>query len=400
MQTDSRRMAVRRIAVVALLLALAFACQRAPLRGPDVGAEDDPYLPEGYAAPEPSSSDPAHRLILIGDAGAPTPDDPTLALLGAWGDAHPERSTVLFLGDNVYPAGLRDEERARDEAILRQQLDATRARKVFLPGNHDWGFAWNRMLAPGVLANQETFVEAQPGADFEPEGGCPGPVALELMQPGERGVAGGLTVLAVDLHWWLLDEDERPDCGEVASTADFIERLRGELEARRSQNVVIAGHHPIRSGGPHGGHTRGFWFDQAIGLWYRIYTAQDLMEPGYREMVSVLSEVLAEYEPLAMVAGHDHSLQILDGGDEAELVIVSGAGSKVSSVTWTEDTLFAHAHRGFIVLDFHASEQSPAGFVRAEVVETGREESVASFVLDLSKPEAEPRSAPARSSPD
>ena len=137
-----------------LLIACAFAaltCFRAPLRGTDFGADRDAYLQKGHIAPAELADDPVYRVILIGDGGKPGARDETLALLGVWGDAHPERTTAVFLGDNVYPAGIQGagRARARGEAILLQQIRATRARKLFVPGNHDWGYERSARAIPG-----------------------------------------------------------------------------------------------------------------------------------------------------------------------------------------------------------------------------------------------------------
>ena len=387
----------RRLLIGAGCALAVVACFRAPLRGSDFVADRDPYLREGHLEPERLEGEPVYRLLLAGDGGANLRGDPTLALLGEWGDVHPDRTTAIFLGDNVYPAGLQSGDRARGEAILRRQLQSTRARKLFIPGNHDWGFTGVQRLRPGLLGNEQAFLESQArlGVDFEPRDGCPGPVPLQLLEPGGP-LPGGLTVLLLDLHWWLLAERERPVCEGIADTAAFLERFRAELERRRLENVVVVAHHPIRSGGPHGGYTRGFWFDLGVSIFYRVYTVQDLIEPGYREMVRVLSNVLAEYPPLAMVGGHDHSLQILDGGDEARLVVVSGAASRVSRVTSLESTLFAHAHLGFVVFDFYQAEAKRDGVLLVHVVETGRgKDPVFTLGLDLGREEAPPQEIPA-----
>jgi hypothetical protein len=387
----------RRLLIGAGCALAVVACFRAPVRGSDFIADRDPYLRDGPIEPERLDGEPVYRLLLAGDGGANVRGDPTLALLGEWGDVHPDRTTAIFLGDNVYPAGLQSGDRARGEAILRRQLQATRARKLFIPGNHDWGFTGVQRLRPGLLGNEQAFLESQArlGVDFEPRDGCPGPVPLQLLEPGGP-LPGGLTVLLLDLHWWLLAERERPVCKGIADTAAFLERFRAELERRRMENVVVVAHHPIRSGGPHGGYTRGFWFDLGVSIFYRIYTVQDLIEPGYREMVRVLSNVLAEYPPLAMVGGHDHSLQILDGGDEARLVVVSGAASRVSGVTSLESTLFAHAHLGFVVFDFYQAEAKRDGVLLVHVVETGRgKDPVFTVGLDLGREEAPPQEIPA-----
>jgi hypothetical protein len=373
------------------------ACWRAPLRGADFTADRDPYLREGHVEPERLAAEPVYRLLLAGDGGNAAPRDPTLALVGKWGDVHAERTTAIFLGDNIYPAGLQSGDRAHGEAVLRRQIQSTRAKKLFIPGNHDWGFTGVQRLGPGVLANQQAFLESRAhlGVGFEPDHGCPGPVPVKLLEPGGP-LPGGLTVLLLDLHWWLLAEHERPVCEGIADTATFLERFRTELKERRSENLVVVAHHPIRSGGPHGGFTRGFWFDLGVSIFYRLYTVQDLIEPGYREMVRVLSEALAENPPLAVVGGHDHSLQVLDGGDEARLVVVSGAASRVTRVTSLESTLFAHAHLGFVVFDFHVAEGKRDGVLLVHVVETGRgDEPVFTLGLDLGREEAPPQEIPA-----
>jgi hypothetical protein len=372
-----------------------FACYRAPLRGVDFGPLHDPFRKEGHIEPGELKGEPVYRLILAGDGGSPIPEDPTLALLGEWGDARPARTTVIFLGDNVYPSGLQSSSgaRQRGEAILLQQLNATRAHELFIPGNHDWGYTRFQRIARGVLANEERFVEAH-GASFEPQHGCPGPVALELLAP-RSALRGGLTVIALDLNWWLLPESARPVCEGIKSTDDFIARLRAELETRRSQNVVVVAHHPIRSGGPHGGFTRGFWLDLGVAVAYRFYGVQDLVQPTYQQMVKVLDQLLEENPVLAMVGGHDHSLQILDGSKAARLVVVSGAASETTGVTSIEGTLFAHAHRGFIVFDLHEAGATHDGVLMANVVETGAgTKPVFSLALDLAREQASPQRVP------
>jgi Calcineurin-like phosphoesterase len=387
---------------LAIGCALALAqCWRAPLRGTDFGPESDPYRHQDYVEPEELEHEPVYRVVLVGDAGSASPNDPTLALLGKWANADPKRTAVLYLGDNLYPAGLEEGDRPRGERVLNLQIDATSARKIFLPGNHDWGYTATQRIGPGVLANQQKFIEAHAkrGAEFEPKEGCPGPVSLELMPPSRR-LAGGVTVIVLDLYWWLLPEPMRPVCDGIASTDEFIAKLRTELEAHRGRNVVVAAHHPIRSAGPHGGFTRGFWYDLGVAIYYRFYTVQDLVEPDYLEMVRVLGEVLQESPPLAMVGGHDHSLQILDGNGEARLVIVSGSASNTSGVTSTEDTLFAHAHLGFIALDFYEAEDSTDGVALVNVVETGRgDDPVFSLALNLAREEAPPEQIPTREVP-
>jgi calcineurin-like phosphoesterase family protein len=391
---------MRRLAI-SLLSIGAVGCSAIPhLRGSSYGAEAEPFLSPHAVAAIDREDDPSYRLILIGDGGAPRPQDRTLALLGVWADARPRHTTVLFLGDNVYPAGLRETDRAHGEAILRQQIEATRSPKLFIPGNHDWGFSARSVGVAGTLRNEERFVEAHAaeGADFEPKDGCPGPVAQTLSPPGKE-LAGGLTVLVVDFYWWLLPEALRPHCAGIDDTAAFVDRLDHELAAHAGENVIVAAHHPLRSGGPHGGLTRGFWIDVGANLYYRLHgPLQDLWEPTYAQMIRVVSAALTKHPPVAFVAGHDHSLQVLDGRDVARLLIVSGAGSApmITGVTSIDGTLFAHSHPGFVVLDFFATAGRPDTLL-VRVAEVGRTRPV--FTLGLDLPPAEPAGSPPPAGP-
>ncbi len=87
------------------------------LDGPNFGASGAPYVrhaePNDPAALKPQ--DLRARIILIGDTGDPEPEEPSLRELGVWGDVAADKTTVLFLGDNLYFSGLEDDDRPRGE---------------------------------------------------------------------------------------------------------------------------------------------------------------------------------------------------------------------------------------------------------------------------------------------
>jgi hypothetical protein len=389
----------RRAHILLLLVLWLSACWWTPLRGPNYGSAADPYRKRGLPEIPRRTDQPVFRVVLAGDGGLAIHDeDPTLGLLGQWSDELPGHTYVVYLGDNVYPAGLQAGD-AQAAAIVLRQLHATSAPKLFVPGNHDWGYTGTQQLTPGVLANQQALIEAHAAehADFLPKNGCPGPSEVELLPPG-TSLAGGLSVVALDLHWWLLPQKDRPKCEGVDDTNAFLKRFGEVLAAHRGRNLLVVAHHPILSGGPHGGQSRGFWMDLGVTLAYPLYRAQDLFQPGYHEMVRLLEAPMAKDPPLAMIGGHDHSLQILDGGNVARVVIVSGAASRVSGVTSIAGTLFAHAHLGFVVMDFYRLGTEETALVR--VVETGRgKDPVFTLAIALNQktggvaPVADPRTA-------
>jgi hypothetical protein len=379
-------------AAAAALLALGLTSACAGSR-PYYDAAEPPFVsPQGYSllrrAAALGGRTPSYRLILIGDAGAPAPSEPTLADLGRWSADLPERTAVAFLGDNLYPDGLgRSDERG--EGILLQQLRATPARKIFVPGNHDWG-DWP--LDARTLLRQQRFIDGfgESPAALLPKDGCPGPAVETLLAPGD-GLARAVVLVALDLDWWLIDADERPACAGTSSESDFVSALERILREHASDHVVVVAHHPFRSGGPHGGWGRGFFTRRLVSMADAFGVAvHDLDAKVYRTMVRRLQPAFASEPPLVFAAGHDHNLQVLEGRDTAGTLVVSGAGSSgnVTTVTAIARTLFAHAHAGFVVLDFYGDadfgDALAGDRVMLRVIETGRSRPV--FEMELPQP--------------
>ena len=98
-------------------------------------------------------------------------------------------TTVDFLGDNVYPDGVRSDTvsyKSTVEEVLRQQVVAGTtegATAIFVAGNHDWKHA-----LPGIIAQAELVSQfGGPKARYLPQpAGCPGPESVT----GSGSVAG------------------------------------------------------------------------------------------------------------------------------------------------------------------------------------------------------------------
>jgi hypothetical protein len=372
----------------AALLALVLAC--AGGSRPFYPAGGPPFIsPKGYSllrhAAALGGRTPAHRLILIGDAGVPNGNEATLAELGRWSGELPERTAVAFLGDNLYPRGLGEDDED-GEAILLRQLRAAPARKIFVPGNHDWGDPWP---SAETLEREQRFIDgfAESPAALLPKGGCPGPAVETLAAPGD-GTTKAIRLVAIDLDWWLLDEEDRPDCEGIASETDFVRALDRTLREHAGDHVVVVAHHPIRTGGPHGGWGRSGFANSMLPVagWLGI-EVHDLDAQRYREMLARLRPVFGGAPPLVYAAGHDHNLQVIEGRGDAGTLVVSGAASpgNVTTVTAIARTLYAHAHAGFLVLDFYGDadfgDALAGDRVLLRVIETGRTRPV--FEMEL-----------------
>lgn len=310
-------------------------------------ADDAPIVPSN--ADLPRQEDLIHRIVLVGDAGVPMDSEPVLASLGRWADVYPDDTTVLFLGDNVYPAGIEEDAVEEGEEILRKQVASTSATRIFIPGNHDWGH-----LGDDRLLRQQAYLDAN-GIEFIPRDGCPGPT-LRTILPPVPGVTRGISTIVFDIDPWYFAEDGLPKCQDVKTPEALAAEISTLLNENASQWLIVGAHHPLKTGGPHGGFSRGAVADFLTGAVFLIFgTLQDTYEEGYREIFAPIEAALAESPPDFYVAGHDHNLQILEGGAHAGMQIVSGAGAtqrvRGGHVTDIEGTLFAHGHPGFVVID-------------------------------------------------
>jgi hypothetical protein len=331
-------------------------------------------VPERPATqPIAEAQDVALRLFLIGDAGVPLEKDPVLASLAREVDADAARSVVVYLGDNVYPRGLPPEgSLARKEAERRldAQIDAAREQGTtafFVPGNHDW----DKQSAGGwdAIRRQGEYIEAKGGGSvtMEPKDGCPGPVV--------RDFESTLRLVLLDTQWWLhagpKPRDPESSC-PADSEKEVLDQVTLALQQAEGRPVVVAAHHPLATGGSHGGYFS--WQDHLFPLRARkswlwiplpgigsLYpaarrggaSAQDIAGTANRRMREALSGAFEKSPPLVYAAGHEHNLQVFKGGS-AKYLLVSGAGAygHVTQTAWTSDTLFAAAASGYMRLDF------------------------------------------------
>ena len=362
--------------LIVSLSVTCLACLAPPNRidGTNYGVEDAPFVASHARQIDASASLPEHadqgdliqRVVLVGDAGVPMDSEPVLLELKRWADVDPSRTTVLFLGDNVYPAGIEEDDAASGEEIMRKQISSTKADRVFIPGNHDWGH-----VGTDRLLRQQAYVDTS-DAEFIPRDGCPGPT-LRAIVPPIAGVTRGISMIAFDIDPWYFGEATVGDCSGNKTPAELGAELGNQLAEHQDRWMIVAAHHPLRTGGPHGGFSRGALLDFITGAIYYIFgTLQDTVEEKYKTIMAPIETALAAAPPTIYAAGHDHNLQVLEGDGLADIQIVSGAGATIrvrdGHVTDIEGTLFAHGHAGFMVVDFMRTESGEKALLH--VIET------------------------------
>ncbi len=320
------------------------------------------------------------RIVLVGDGGALTNGKHPVAEAIRKNIKLDKKTSVVYLGDNLYDAGLPDDQSiyySDGKAILDAQLsvaDSTDARVFMLPGNHDW----NNGSRGGyeAVVRQQQYVDLIFGRQnvyFYPKDGCPGPEEIDL--------GDSVTLIIFDSQWWI-HPYEKPgiesDC-ECKTTDELITRLEEIIAKNAKKLVILACHHPFKTNSVHGGF---FTFKQHIfpftdarknlyiplpglGSVYPIArsvfgTPQDLSHPAYANMINQVTNAVKSHGNVVFAAGHDHGLQLIK--DSSLHYIVSGGGCKTNRVSPGKKSLFVDQETGFAVMEVSKNKNVSVSF--------------------------------------
>jgi len=335
------------------------------------------------------------RIILIGDAGKlnfgrQPVVDAARNIIGSG-----EKTTILYLGDNLYKTNLPEDNLPGYEAaksVLDSQINiakGTKAKVIFMPGNHDWTDGGRNGLEN--LRRQETYINSHgdKNVQFSPTDGCPGPEVYAVSKD---------VVLVLYDSQWFIQKGEKPgiesDC-PYSTPEQFYNELDDILSNNTKKLVILAGHHTLKSYGIHGGYftwkqyffpftdyNPNLWIPlPGLGVIYPIAravfgTPEDLRYPAYTNMITEIQKITSRYSNVIFAGGHEHTLQLIK--DSSYYYIVSGAGSKKTRVSSNKKVMYAAQEFGFAQLEISKNKNVHLDFY------TVYEDSVArSYSKDL-----------------
>lgn len=316
----------------------------------------------------------AHTFYLVGDAGNADEEQAqqTLELLHQKLKKANKKSTLLFLGDNIYPKGFPADKNAEDVALaetkLTNQLKLAKGFKgktIFIPGNHDW--------YSGIkgLERQADFVtkNLNDKKAFLPRKSC----AIEDVK-----IDSTTTLVTIDSEWFLEDWDKHPtinDNCDIKTREDFFEELESILNKNQEKTVVLAIHHPLLSNGTHGGQfsleKQLFPLEKKIplpvvGSFINLLrktsgvSPQDLQNKQYTIYAKRIKTLLQKQKNVIVVSGHDHNLQYISKENIQQ--IISGAGSKSEAARAISPFDFSYGGNGYVTLTLFKSGDAKVSF--------------------------------------
>lgn len=302
----------------------------------------------------------AHRTYLVGDAGAYEGKDTTgvlhwlrqeLALAG-------KNTTVLYLGNNVYPTGFPPKGlpgRARAEQQLERQLAPVvdyAGEVVWLPGNFDW-----KDHSIEGLKRARNYLRERMGRKhvWEPKVGCGGPEVINAN--------ANLVYIIIDTQWYLANWKKHPGVNEgcaAGNRTEFLRLIREAFRANREKQIIVAMHHPMETYGRYGG--RFTWLDHVqpapiVGsvkpfLRGNIGSRQDNVNSRFQELRQQLVRIAKINGNATFVSSHEQALQYIE--KDRQRYVVSGAAGRARAVDTGEGSLFASGQPGYGVLDLYA----------------------------------------------
>lgn len=301
-------------------------------------------------------------FYLVGDAGLSPMNGMSQALTAFkkyLSDKETKGNYTLFLGDNIYPAGLpkvQDKYRPMAENMLDAQVKAIEGfegQSIFIPGNHEW-YADG---VEGVRLEENYIKEALDKNSFFPENGC----GLQTIDVSES-----IHVIIMDTQWYLENWDHHPtindDC-DIKTRERLMLEIENELKRAQGKTVVFAMHHPLYTNGVHGGQfaiekhlfpiQKNLPLPILASLVAQIraqggVSIQDRYNELYNDLMDRLETLATENGNIIFVSGHEHTMQYIDNGNIKQ--VISGAGSKRSFVNLKNHGVFAYGRQGFAVL--------------------------------------------------
>ncbi|RYJ40715.1 Metallophosphoesterase [Flavobacterium anhuiense] len=353
------------LAIIALFIVYACATRK-PQYGKNVSANETENATDTIKI--------AHTFFLVGDAGNADEEQAqqTLELLHQKLKKASKKSTLLFLGDNIYPKGFPSDKHPEDKALaetkLTNQLKLTegfKGKTVVIPGNHDW--------YSGIkgLERQADFVTKylNDKKGFLPRKSCP----IENVK-----IDSTTTLIAVDSEWFLEDWNDHPtinDNCEIKTREAFFEELEGLLNKNQEKTVVLAIHHPLLSNGTHGGQfsleKQLFPLEQKIplpiiGSFINLLrktsgvNPQDIQNKQYTIYTKRIKTLLQKQKNVIVVSGHDHNLQYISKENIQQ--IISGAGSKSEAARAINPYDFSYGGNGYATLTMFKSGDAKVSF--------------------------------------
>ena len=236
---------------------------------------------------------------------------------------------------------------------------------IIIPGERDWDDSKKNGLKNVIKLEKLIKSFDFDNVKWAPKKGCPG--------PKEYFLNDNLMLITINTQWWNHPfEVPGPidgDC-KIATTDDFKEELEDLINDNPDKNIIVAGHYPIISNGEFGGHQPFYkhifplvdLIDELyiplpfLGSIYKAYrenigTSNDIINVHYEDTRELLENILAQYQSIIYVSGHERTQQISE--HYGNYFINSGAPEKAEYAYNIRGSILDKNKPGIIEIVYH-----------------------------------------------
>ncbi len=266
---------------------------------------------------------------------------------------------LVLLGDFLNRQSIKAYAKRKPDPVL-ELIRNFKGPVDWVPGREEWG-AIRGNAADNLNFLRKELQDIDTSWHVLPDGGCPGPVAVEA--------SDSVTLLFVNSNWWL-NEGEKPeaaDCGLEDVAGIFVE-LEELLRQYDHTKVFLVSYHPFHSLGRRGGYfpVSTHLLPPLGGSLYAGYRKwiggrHDLSNYFYKSMMGDFMEVIQEYPDITIVSALEPVFQYIPGEAVSQLTV--GNIARGGYVRERENVVIS-AIAGFTVLDM--SDGPVAHFYSAE----------------------------------
>ncbi len=290
-----------------------------------------------------------HRAFLIGNFGDLNSQSPFYQQLLQQAKSDDAFSVVL-LGD-FFSESDPDLNLLRELATSIEQ--SAEGHLVILTGDRDWNNSgkggWER------IQGLEKTIDSW---DYERltwtiDDGCPGPKTYELSE--------NLSLVAINTQWWN-HPFEKPipadaEC-KIITEKDFLNELKEVLEENSGRNLLVAGHFPLISYGPHGGYVpfKTYLSPPVVGSFVAAHKRfiggpMSIVNKRYDHIRRKLLDLIQGSRPVVYASGHERNLQVIS--HEGSFLVNSGSPKQATyAKDGASNSLYSQAEQGFIELQY------------------------------------------------
>lgn len=258
--------------------------------------------------------------------------------------------------------------------LLNELSKFEKGKIIIIPGDRDWDDSGNKGLKR--VRQLEKLVKSLKikNVVWALKDGCPGPAEYQLSE--------NLLLVTMNTQWWNHPFEKgdaiNGNC-KVSDTDIFKEEFEDILNENTDMNIIIAGHHPIISGGEYGGHlpfykhifpltdlSSGLYIPlPLIGSFYPAFRESvgnkyDIVNERFNPFRELLSNVISDFNSLIYVSGHEKNNQIIE--KDGNYFVNSGAPENAEYAANLDETVFSESEAGLIEIVYHTDGKVSSEF--------------------------------------